>query len=375
MSAVADSLTRFNLEDFFDEFEHLPGLINLASSDAQPWSGKDLQAKDVTLRSDHLTMAYPDAKTHLLPGLRLLCNPPMGIDLLATSGAAEGIALIMHELSTTTAHGRNKLIGVPRPSYGAFSGLATLLGLHCEFYDYDPSRGWAPDPAQVLALAKRCNALIVTNPHNPTGNVMPMPELEQVNTALRSHGGTLIVDEVFRAPGETESSITLGENVVVIGSLSKTYGLPGLRLGWVATSQERLRRLRTVQQYLTLSLSAMTVIIGAAVLKKPELFSRAELIHANRTIVTDWAGAHEDVVRISVPAGGTTVCVVIDTTMDETALFDSFVQRGVLLAPGSRCFEFARDLHWFRLGYGTESETLHRGLELVAAAIDRIGSR
>jgi len=363
-------MVRFSLEDFFDEFEHRPGLVNLASSDAQPWSADDLQSKDVSLaQSAGLTLHYPDVNAHLLPSLVRLYKLPTGIRLLPTSGAAEAIALVMHEYSAMRAAHGYRPVGIPLPVYGAFSGLPALLGLPIETYAYRPSRGWTPDPEEVLALARRCGALVVTNPHNPTGHVMPPEFLAQVALELSAHGGTLIVDEVFRVSGETKSAIGLGPHVVVIGSLSKTYGLPGLRLGWVAASEERLSRLRTVQQYLILTLNALTVALGAAILEKLERFSRADLIRDNRRILIDWAKAHEGVVSISAPTGGTTVCLTIDTAVGESALFDQFVEHGVLLAPGSRCFEFGHDVRWFRLGYATEPDTLRRGLEHVSAVL------
>jgi aspartate/methionine/tyrosine aminotransferase len=176
--------------------------------------------------------------------------------------------------------------------------------------------------------------------------------LEEAARELESHGGTLIVDEVFRVPSETVSAMTLEPQVVTIGSLSKTYGLPGLRLGWIAANRERLARLRTVQQYLTLSLSAMTVALGAAVLKKAAQFSRAELLRVNRPILRRWADGHQDAISMSQPAGGTTVCLAINTVVDEMTLFDKFLKNGVLVAPGTHCFEFTHETPWFRLGYG-----------------------
>lgn len=374
LSAITNSLVPFKLEDFFDEFEHRPDLINLASSDAQPWSVADLQGKGLAL-DPGLTLRYPNVKEDLFPALVRFCRPPAGIGLLPTSGAAEAIALVMHALSATRTPRDDKTVGIPSPGFGAFRGLAALLGFPVESYKYHPSCDWTPDLAELLSLSKRCRALIVTNPHNPTGQVMQLPELTDIAGELSSHGGTLIVDEVFRISGETESAITLGPHVVVIGSMSKTYGLPGLRLGWLAASEERLAPMRTVQQYLTLTLSAMTVGLGAAVLDDPEQFSRKDLICENRRILSDWANTQKDIVSISAPLGGTTICLTINTVVDEMKLFEQFVKMGVLLAPGSRCFEYPQAVPWFRLCYGTESQTLKQGLERVSAVVTTLSRR
>jgi aspartate/methionine/tyrosine aminotransferase len=359
----------FRLEDFFDEHEHRPELINLASSDALPWSVASLRALGILAGDEPLTLAYPNVQERLLPHLMRHCNPPAGIELLPTSGAAEAIALVMHEHADRHKGEDKGCIGIPSPSYGAFHGLAELLGIPSKTYAYHPSRGWAPDFDEMLGLSRQCAALVVTNPHNPTGQVIPADVLGQMAESLAARDGTLIVDEVFRVPGETESAIGFGRHVVVIGSLSKTYGLPGLRLGWVAADQERLKRLRTVQQYLTLTLSAMTVALGAAILQQVEKFSRAALIRDNRRILTDWAAAHDSIVSISAPAGGTTTCLAVDTAVAELELFKRFEKNGVLLVPGSQCFAVSPGIRWFRLGYGTESDRLRDGLERISATL------
>jgi aspartate/methionine/tyrosine aminotransferase len=233
-------MLRFELEDFFDEYEHRPNLINLASSDALPWSSASVLDADVLAEITTGTFGYPDPK-RLLPSLEQALAPPPGIELMPTSGAAEAITLAMHE-SAASHSGRDGVVGLPSPSYGAFRGLASLLGLQVRQYDYLPSAGWQPDADEMCQLATQCTAFIVNNPHNPTGHVVPNELLLRLSEILSSRGAVLIVDEVFRFPDETPSAIGLKNNVVVLGSLSKTHGLPGLRLGWIAAEKERLSR-------------------------------------------------------------------------------------------------------------------------------------
>jgi aspartate/methionine/tyrosine aminotransferase len=363
----------FKLEEFFDEYEHVPGLINLASSDALPWNPADVWKDDRTLAEVASTFAYPDVRRHLLPGLEALCKPPPGTGLLPTAGAAEGIALVLHEHwdSCKTAG----LVGLPTPGYGAFAGLTSLLSLPTKTYAYHPRLAWAPQFDEMLSLARQCTAFVVTNPHNPTGHVIPIEFLRTLSQELASRRAVLIVDEVFRVHEETESAIGLGDHVVVIGSLSKTYGLPGVRLGWVAASRERLARLRTLQQYFTLTHNTLSAAIGATLLQQPARFSRGDLIRANRDILRGWAKTHEGRMSISEPVGGTTVCLKIETTISEEILFDTFLKSGVLLAPGNRCFEFnPDDIRWFRLGYGTDTRALVQGLNIVKEIVDSVAS-
>jgi aspartate/methionine/tyrosine aminotransferase len=294
--------------------------------------------------------------------------------VLPTAGAAEGIALVLLEHWDSRKAQTSGLVGLPSPGYGAFQGLTSLLGLSTKTYLYHPRRAWAPDFDEVLALARLCTVLIVIRPHNPTGHVMPFDFLRTLAQELGSRGGILIVDEVFRVLGETESATGLGAHVVVIGSLSKTYGLPGVRLGWVAASNDRLGRLRTLQQYLTLTPNTLTVAVGGALLREPGRFSRADLIHKNRNELLEWAKTAQRHLSISEPQSGTTVCLTIKTTLPEEPLFERFRDAGVLLAPGNRCFDFNPDgIRWFRLGYGTDTEVLVRGLGIVEDVASSVG--
>jgi aspartate/methionine/tyrosine aminotransferase len=291
--------------------------------------------------------------------------------VLPTSGAAEAIALVMHELSHSGVARNGGFIAIPSPSYGAFAGLASLLQLPTRTYAYRPDRGWAPDLDEILGLSRQCAALIVNNPHNPTGQILPDDFLGTIAAELAGRGAVLIVDEVFRIPGETESAIGLGSHVVTIGSLSKIYGLPGLRLGWVTANRKRLADLRTLQQYLTLSHNAFTTALGSAVLADLEKFNRADLIRGNRQHLTGWAATSKPLLSISAPHGGTTVCLTVNSNTPADALFERFLKAGVLLAPGNRCFGFAPDINWFRLGYGTGADELNRGLARVEDVLSR----
>jgi aspartate/methionine/tyrosine aminotransferase len=367
---MEEAMQRFELEDFFDEHEHVSGPINLASSDALPWRAASFK-KRALAKIAAGTLAYPDVKGLLLPGLKRFCKPPRGIEVLPTSGAAEAIALVMHELHSSRAARDHGFIAIPSPGYGAFAGLASLLGLPVKSYDYGPDRGWAPDLDELLNLSKQCAALIVNNPHNPSGHVIPDDFLKTIAGDLASRGAVLIVDEVFRTPGETKPAIRLGDHVVTIGSLSKIYGLPGLRIGWVTANKERLSRLRTLQQYFTLTLNTFSVALGSAVLQDPERFSRAELIRKNRILLMDWAEASKATLSISPPLGGTTVCLTVNSKIPAGKLFKRFKKAGVLLAPGERCFEFGHGVNWFRLCYGTETKDLKCGLARVNDVVGR----
>ena len=193
---------------------------------------------------------------------------------------------------------------------------------------------------------------------------------------MAARDALLIIDEVFRTSRDSRSASELGHHdgcrhVVVIGSLSKVYGLPGLRLGWVVAEAERLSRLRTLQQYFSWTLGSFTAQLGGVVLRDPERFSRADLIQANREMLVERIAATSGRMAISPPLGGTTVCLSIADGGPENDLFERLLDSGVLLAPGVRCFDTGHLTCWFRLGYGGASDDLDRGLSRIDQVIAR----
>src|SRR5258708_6241646 len=194
-------MTPFQLEDFFDQYEHRAGVLNLASSDALPWPATALADQGIDLADTlKFTFNYPDVRTGLTPHLKALCKPPEGMEILPTSGAAEAIALVLHEYADTCRNKRDSCIALPSPSYGAFGGLAELLRLPSQKYTYDPSKAWAPNLDELRDLAARCCALVVINPHNPSGHCLPIEFLRSLPHPPPPPNQFLTSPQLFRLP-------------------------------------------------------------------------------------------------------------------------------------------------------------------------------
>jgi aspartate/methionine/tyrosine aminotransferase len=357
---------RFALEDFFDEYEHRRDLINLASSDSEPWSAEELDlGPDGLVDRRFIEHGYPNPKELLIPALENAFGAQGKGSALPTAGASEAIAIVMHSLSVDD---NCKTVGLPAPAYGAFRGWAQILGLKVEFYSYAPERNWVPDINEINKLAKQCDALVVINPHNPTGAVISRDTLLEQAEVLASRHGVLVVDEVFAADPKAESLAYASDNVIVIGSLSKMYGLPGLRLGWILADRARLKAMRTIQQYTTLSLPAFTTSVAPKVINQLPTFARSSLVSGNRALLREWANCHAEIVSISPPCGGTTVIIDIHRPGSEDDLFQSLIDHGILLAPG-RCFELSGQTVRFRMGYGMRKEVLKRGLDKLVESL------
>jgi aspartate/methionine/tyrosine aminotransferase len=364
-------LRAFPLEEFFRTYEHRPGLINLASSDAYPWSWQETIARCPELRTvlDGLSLGYPDLEEELLPNLVTFCDPPSGMRTLATSGTAEAIFLVLAGLRCQRATAPR--IAVPQPSYGAFTGVSRLLGYDVVHYAYKRADDWSLATGQLRALCASCDVVVINNPHNPTGHLIDRVLLQDVSNEMGRKDGTLLVDEVFRLPEDFASAASLGQHIIVVGSLSKVYGMPGLRLGWVVANAARIDQLRPIQQYMTLSLSCFTTTVGAMILAHIERFSRNALLQNNRRIVDEWAAGNSRLLKVIHGPSGTTAILEIESPRSEGELFNTFLSEGVLLVPGVQCFEVEGPKAWFRLGYGTREDLLLQGLDAVATALRR----
>lgn len=364
-------LRPFALEDFFAEFEHRPGLFNLASSDAAPWTLQDVFDHCPDLQTDlaRLSLNYPDVRKSLVPALEEFCKPPSEMNILAVSGAAEAILLILAECRSRR-DGRLR-VAVPRPSYGAYAGLADLLGYEIIDYGYTNDDEWSLDADSLRQAATSADILVINNPHNPTGRLIDEKLLQALSDIVAEKQGTLLVDEVFRLPEDCPSATHLGTHVTVISSLSKVYGMPGLRLGWIVTSQANIQGLRTLQQYTTLTPNVFAEAVGKEVLKHLDSFSRRGLLETNRVLLLNWAQQNSALVRLIAPDAGTTAVLEINSSQSEDDLFKLFESSGVLLVPGARCFGVNNTKPWFRLGYGAPETVLRNGLETISRALRR----
>lgn len=362
-------LRPFALEDFFAEFEYRPGLLKLASSDAAPWTLQEVFDLCPDLKSDFakLSLNYPDVRDSLIPALETFCQPPPHMEILVVSGAAEAIFLILTE--HRSRHDGQFRIAVPSPSYGAFAGVSDLLGFQIIDYGYTNAGDWSLDADGLRRAATDSDIVVINNPHNPTGRLINEKLLQDISDIVADKQGTLLVDEIFRLPEDCPTATHLGAHVTVISSLSKVYGMPGLRLGWIVTSKTKIQPLRTLQQYTTLTPNVFAQAIGKEVLTHMDLFSRHELLDTNRSILLTWASKNSDVVRLIAPEAGTTAVLEINLEKSEDDLFNLFVNSGVLLVPGTRCFGVKTTKPWFRLGYGASEEVLRKGLKAISDAL------
>jgi aspartate/methionine/tyrosine aminotransferase len=336
------TLPDFRLETYFAKWE-FTARYHLTASDAQTHSLSELLAladDDGRERWESLSLGYTE--TRGLPALReeiaATYEHPSADDVLCFAGAEEAIYLAMRTLLEPDDH-----LVVLTPNYQAAEtvplAVCDVTGVALRAED-----GWALDVAAVeRALRPNTRMVSVNFPNNPTGAV-PSPEawLDLVRLC-DERGITLFSDEVYRGlelgrpslPQATDlSSTALSLNV-----MSKAYGLPGLRIGWIACRDRAvLDKLERAKHYTTICNSAPSEVLALIALRaRDHLLDRnRRIVAANLPVVTDFFARYPDLFEFTPPDGG---CVCFPRYLGpdgvERMCADLVEQAGVLLLPSS----------------------------------------
>lgn len=268
---------------------------------------------------------------------------------------------------------------VETPGYDPLLGAPRLLGARVNQFEREFAAGFALDPDRVRrAMTPRTRMIIITNPHNPSGVIADSAALDEIGAIARRHGAHVLVDEVYldlaaaAASEETRIERTFGqrgEPFLCTNSLTKSYGLSGLRCGWILSSAdvaERIRRTRDVVDG-TGSIVAERLAVVAFTHLEHLMHRSLSLLQANRPMLRTFLHSRPDLEWA--PSAGTVVFPRlrrISDTMDfAERLLDT---RDTAVVPG-RFFQAPAHI---RIGFGGPTETLREGLETLAQALDEV---
>lgn len=210
---------------------------NLAESSMRDRVLGDLRL-DVDLAKTILL--YGDHRGH--PGLRELLAAEGGCaasQVLLTPGAAGALFIVSTSLLSAGDH-----LVVLRPNYATNIETPRAIGCDISFVDLSFERGFQYTALDLAAqMTPKTRLVSITTPHNPTGTVLSAAELTRIVELVAGRGAYLLVDETYRdltVGTPRPFATTLGDRVISVASLSKAYGLPGLRVGWLMTRDPAL---------------------------------------------------------------------------------------------------------------------------------------
>ncbi len=373
------TLPDFKLERYFSRWE-FTARYHLCASDMESMSVNELLAlasAEDRARWDGLTLGY--IETFGTPALRAAIaatyDSISNEDVLAFAGAEEGIFAAMQVLLQPDDHAI-----VVTPNY---QSAETLPGAICDVSGIalDPENDWHLDLDRVRAALRPNTRLISINfPHNPTGKIIPRDDLATLVDIARERGIYLFSDEVYRLIERNETMrlpqvADVYEKGLSLNVLSKSYGLPGLRIGWIATrDREVLSRMERVKHYLSICNSAPSEALAVIALN-----ARDTILERNRGIVADnlstlneFFGEFPDVFEWRIPDGG---CIGYPRYLGADGV-ETFCDRlvdetGVLLLPASvyqSAYGPSPDDR-FRIGYGRRN--MHEALDALRGYLTR----
>jgi aspartate/methionine/tyrosine aminotransferase len=283
----------FELEHYQSLYEHSVD-VNLADSSVKCVDLGSWLAPEEREALLSLGLFYPQVnglKT-LREKIAALYPDTTADEVLVTVGASQANALV-----ASTLLGAGDRVVWFSPGYRQVPGLAENLG--CEVLDVplDPDRDWAVDwDAFEAHLSRQVRLVAVVNPNNPTGRILERSEMERIVDACARVGAWLHADEVYHGTeldgADTPTFRGMYDRLVVTNSLSKAYGLAGLRIGWVVASPDLVQDLWRRHEYQVIAAAAPSMCLADAALgaahRRWLLDRQLELTRTGHDVLTAW---------------------------------------------------------------------------------------
>jgi hypothetical protein len=230
-----------------------------------------------------------------------------------------------------------------------------------------PARWRVDVDALARLVSARTRLIIVCNPNNPTGARFDEADLDAVAAIAMRHGAWILSDEIYRGAErdgrETPSMWGRSDRVIVTSGLSKAYGLPGLRIGWLVGPPAVVASLWSYHDYTTISPAALSDFLARRALApshRARILARTRtILNRNFSVIAGWLDAHPDLFSYAAPDAGAIVYVQYDHPINSTELVTRLREKkSVLIVPGDH---FGMD-GYLRIGFGDDAEYVRRGL-------------
>jgi aspartate/methionine/tyrosine aminotransferase len=349
-------ITPFRIEEYMGKHEFSAQYL-LSSSDAESQTIADLLALEAGAHDAFLDHWCGYTESPGAPWLReVLATIYQQIapdDLVVVSAAEEAIFLFYHALLTPTDHAI-----VETPCYESALTVPKSTGAAVSEWRRRPENGWAHDVDALERLIRpNTRALYINTPHNPTGLLMPPDIFRRVLALASARGIYVFCDEVYRElehdpATRLPAACDFYERALSLGSVSKTYGLPGLRLGWLASRDRAfLQKIISLKHYTTICSSAPSEFLTALAFRHRQKFidRNLQIVLGNLRQLSAFLDRHPDVFDWTPPNASTIGFARFQLPGDVQQFCEQLVQQaGVLLLPGT-VYDEPRHI---RFGYG-----------------------
>ncbi|HUE99547.1 MAG TPA: aminotransferase class I/II-fold pyridoxal phosphate-dependent enzyme [Anaerolineales bacterium] len=350
------NLPPFKLERFFAKYEFNTEYL-LCSSDCESMSVAELLTMEAgaSEKFQQVWLGYTESQGS--PALRgEICNLYETIrpeNVLVHTGAEEAIFLFMF-----TAFKEYDHVIVHSPGYQSLADVARAAGCDVSPWRAREENGWSLDLDELRHLMRtNTKAIIINTPHNPTGYLMSRTDYEALHKFVQENNLLLFCDEVYRE-SEYDFAMRLpaacdfGEHAISLGVTSKTYGLAGLRIGWIATKNKEIyEKLASLKDYTTICNSAPSEFLAEVAMRNRQKLIERNLgiIKANLAVMDGFFSRHAILFSWVRPQAGSMAFPRYLGGNVEKFCDELVKKAGVLLLPGS-VYDDARN--HFRLGLG-----------------------
>ncbi|MFW9799518.1 MAG: aminotransferase class I/II-fold pyridoxal phosphate-dependent enzyme [Candidatus Thorarchaeota archaeon] len=356
---------RMPLEDWFDTYQYEVD-YDIGESGVKYFTFKELE---INLDEVELRYGY-----HLgRPELReLIASQYSGMNaenVAVTTGASEAnFAIIAHLV------GPDDHMIVEHPTYPSLYEVPRSLGRDISLLRLKWEEQFKPNLKELKQLIKPNTKLItLTHPNNPTGSQISEVALLEAVEIAKKNDLHLMVDETYRDltfDTPPPPAATLSKNAISLTSMSKVYGLPGIRIGWAVGDRAIVKGIRAVREQMTICNSSLGEVIAIHVLKRREtiLDEMRKHMMENYEILKDWMNRQDRLEWIE-PEGGVVCAPRFKQGGSTKQLAEVLVRKyRTFVIPG---YGLEMDEH-FRLGYGGEKEELLQGLKMLEKALNDV---
>ncbi len=278
-------------------------------------------------------------------------------------------------LAMATVLERGDEVLLEHPVYEPIMAAAHYLGAEVKRFYRTPGNSWQVDVDEVRRLiSPRTRLIVLTSPHNPSGVPVERTALQQIGTLAAEVGAYVLVDEVYRDILFEDAApvvATLGAQFITTSSLTKSYGLSGLRCGWILCAPELAERMRRLNDIFGAVGSMPSDALAVAAFRHlPQLAARTRaLMESNQQLVREFLAAHTDELECFMPAHSMTVFPRLRRHTDSQPLHDRLREFDTSIVPG-KFFELPQH---FRLGFAVQPEDVAVGLQNLARVLRALG--
>ena len=366
----------FKMERMQSQWENVVE-YNLSESGVHPMTLKELLTPAQLDELTRVELGYTQTNGTIPLRERIAAlYPGIGLEqILTTAGSSEANFLLMWSLIEP---GDEVLFELP--NYMQMGGLMRAFGARVKTFTLREELDWQPDLDELKRLVTPKTKLIVlTNPNNPTGSVLEPGVMKAIVGLAEGVGAWILADEVYQGAElsgvRTPSFWGMAERTLVVNGLSKAYGLPGLRIGWIIGPEEVVKRTWPYHDYTTISPSALSDRLATFALEpatRDRILKRTRgILNANFPVLETWLRDHGGLFGFRPPKAGAICFARYGLGVNSTELVERLIrEQSVLTVPGDH-FELDG---YLRFGYGPEAGYLRTALGRIDETLKKFGA-